>query len=465
MSEPNPIALFRLQVIGPIVSRSKLERGELQFLLREVASREYDIPGSGRCRVSEKTAEAWYYAYQREGLAGLVPKTRSDEGQSKIEPVVQERLLAAKRENPCRSLDTLQEMMEREGLVAKGSLSRSSIHRLLKRHGLARPPGANSQPEERRSFEAEHAGAIWYGDVMHGPRALFGGRVRKTYLVSLMDDASRLITHSAFCLSEDAVNIEAVLKQAVLKRGLCHKLVVDNGSAYRSGTLHGICEKLGIRLIRCRPYTPEGKGKLERYHRTVRGMFLTELGKGLLALADLNARWWAWLEQIYHRKPHAGLPRKITPLERFTQDLEVVRQLGPMAAKIDSIFLHRVKRTVRKDGTISFEAHHFEVPFELAGKTVTVVVDPHTGKALSVEDDAGNPLGAITPLDRLANLQRTRRKAPAQPAEPGTEEFRSGPTPVDEAMKKHYGPILPDEDDPDASSDATPTDDTPSEDR
>ena|GEM_PF-4020822 len=56
-----------------------------------------------------------------------------------------------------------------------------------------------------------------------------------------MDDASRLLTHSAFCLGETALDIEGGLKQALLKRGVPRKLVVDNGTAYRSGSLQGIC--------------------------------------------------------------------------------------------------------------------------------------------------------------------------------------------------------------------------------
>nr|WP_229506045.1 hypothetical protein [Massilia genomosp. 1] len=91
---------------------------------------------------------------------------------------------------------------------------RSAIHRLLAGHGIARMSGSSSQAEEKRSFVAESAGAIWYGDVMHGPRVIVEGKPRKAYLVSLFDDASRLVTHSAFCLGETALDIEGVLKQA-----------------------------------------------------------------------------------------------------------------------------------------------------------------------------------------------------------------------------------------------------------
>jgi transposase InsO family protein len=259
MKEIDPIALFRLSVLGPLVSRERLARGELQQIIRELAQRQYAIPNSRRHYLGEKTIQAWFYAWRRNGIAGLVPKTRIDRGQSKIAPPIQEAIIAAKRDNPRRSIRQIRQLLETSGQVARDCLSRSAIHRLLQQHGISRMSGSSNEPEEKRSFVAESAGAIWYGDVMHGPRVMAGGRLRKAYLVTLIDDASRLITHSAFCLGETALDIEGVLKQAILKRGLPIKFVVDNGAAYRSNTLQGICIRLGINLIYCRPYAPEGK--------------------------------------------------------------------------------------------------------------------------------------------------------------------------------------------------------------
>ena len=270
MNDLHPVALFRLSVLGPLVSRDRLERGELKRFIRELASRDYDIPGSARRDIGEKTIEAWFYAWRRGGIDALSPKPRSDRGQSRLPIDVQDAILDAKRDKPRRSIDQLILLVEKAGLAVRGTLPRSSVHRLLQRHGLSRPCGSASTPEEHRSYEALYAGDIWYGDVMHGPRVPVQGRMRKVYLVSLMDDASRLLAHSAFCTGEKALDIEGVLKQAVLKRGLPVKLVVDNGPAYRAKTLQGICARLGIHLIYCRPYAPEGKGKLERWHRTRR---------------------------------------------------------------------------------------------------------------------------------------------------------------------------------------------------
>ena len=409
MNKIDPKALFRLSVLGQLVSRERLQRGELQQLIRELAQREYAIPDSRRTRLGEKTIEAWYYAWKRDGIDGLVPQARTDRGLSKLAPELQESILNAKRDNPRRSIRQIQLLLESSG-VANDVLSRSSIHRLLQTHGISRMTGSASLLEEKRSFTAEFAGSIWYGDVLHGPAVPTANGMRKAYLVSLMDDASRLIAHSAFCLSETALDIEGVLKQAVLKRGLPKKLVVDNGAAYRSNTLQGICARLGIHLIYCRPYAPEGKGKLERWHRTFRDQFLTELDTAhILDLADLNARLWAWIERLYHRTPHSGLGG-LTPLARYQQDLLKVRTLGLRAAKIDAIFLHRVARFVRKDGTVSYEGKRFEVPYELSGQTVQLVVDPHTETVVGVENSAGESLGLATLLDTLSNLQRERRK-------------------------------------------------------
>ena len=272
---------------------------------------------------------------------------------------------------------------------------------------------------------------------MHGPRVPHKGQLRKTYLVSLIDDASRLVAHSAFCLGETALDIEGVLKQALLKRGVPIKLVVDNGAAYRAQTLQGICARLGIHLIFCRPYAPEGKGKLERWHRTVRDQFLSELDeRRITALDDLNARLWAWLEQVYHRSAHAGLGG-LTPLARYQRDLARIRSLGAKAAGLDALFHHRVPRLVRRDGTVSYLGQRFEVPYELSGKTVRLVVDPHAARVVGVEDEAGQSLGLATALDALANIRRVRRKS--EPPAAACLAPRDGPNLVEIAHRQYHG--------------------------
>lgn len=163
---------------------------------------------------------------------------------------------------------------------------------------------------------------------------------------------------------------------------------------------------------------PEGKGKLERFHRTFREQFLSELDLSRVANIDeLNARLWAWIELIYHTRPHAGLDKLDTnehqsPIERWRQDLTHVRPLTtPLAERLDDIFCHYIVRTVRKDGTVSWEGNFFEVRHNLVGEKVTLVINPHTQAVLRVETAFGDNLGQAHPIDRVKNTQRTRQKS------------------------------------------------------
>lgn len=417
MSKPlHPLALFRLSVLGPLTSRGQLERGEVKAIIRELANKNYNIPDSRRTHLSVATITRWYYDWLHGGIEALAPNVRCDKGRTQLPEVVQNFVLQLKKDNPARSLNTIVCMCEQQGVVAKNKLSRSTVHRFLQHQQLSKRIIAGTHTIERRSFVAEHAGDIWHGDVLHGPSIQTSAGLRKTYLVSLLDDASRLITHSAFCLGETALDIEGVLKQAVLRRGIPYKLIIDNGAAYRSESLQTICAILEIRLIYCRPYEPEGKGKLERFHRTFREHFLNEIDINKITnLDDLNARLWAWLEQIYHRRPHGGLHSK-TPLDCWREHLVHVRSLNLQAEKIDDIFCHRYERTVRKDGTVSWEGMCFEVPYKLVDEKVNLVVDPHTKTALRVESLFGDDLGPATPLDKLSNLNRKRQRPHSVPA-------------------------------------------------
>jgi putative transposase len=174
---------------------------------------------------------------------------------------------------------------------------------------------------------------------------------------------------------------------------------------------------------------------LERWHRTCRDQFLAEIDERHIAsLEDLNARLWAWLEQVYHRTAHAGLAG-MTPLARYQRDLARIRSLGPKAAQLDALFHHRVARFVRKDGTVSYQGQRFELPCELSGKTVQLVVDPHAQRVVGVEDAEGRSLGQAAPLDSIGNVNRARRKAAAVVP----TAARSGPNLVEIAHQQYHG--------------------------
>ncbi len=412
------MALLRVSVLGQLVSRDRLNRGELKTIIQQLAAQTYQIPNSKRVYLSEKTIERWYYRWKANGMEGLIPATRVDKNTCQLAPAIQEAILLCKKENPARSIQTIIHFLEVTGKVQKGSLSRSTVHRLLQRNKLSTRVIDSPEKIERRAFESQFVGDLWFSDVMHGPMIQTSSGRRKVYLVTVMDDASRLACHSAFCFDETAISIEFILKKALLKRGLPKKLMVDNGPAYRSESLQHVCARLKIRLIYSKPYEPESKGKLERWHKTVRDQFLTELDcQAIHSLDELNARWWVWLEKKYHQTPHTSLINSAfdhqTPLARFQQDLLKIQPLGEMAKKLDDYFYHRIKRVIKKDATISYEGNLWEVPFEFVGQTVYLVIDAPTQTAKYIESLDHEWLGHVHPLDKIANNHRVRHRPQA----------------------------------------------------
>jgi putative transposase len=161
-----------------------------------------------------------------------------------------------------------------------------------------------------------------------------------------------------------------------------------------------IAASIGILIIHTPPYQPEGRGKIERFFRSVREQFLASLNpQALLSLEPLNERLWHWLDTVYHRHEHSAL--HTTPLLRWQRDIEQVRQLPP-ATDMRRLFFHRVDRLVRRDSTFLLRNRFFEAPPQLAGKRIEVRFDPLDPAHVEIYCD-GKPEGAARLVDAVVN--------------------------------------------------------------
>ena len=369
------IALFRYGLIADLVQLPPGTKG-LHALIEKKAAGEYTLPGSTRTRVAAETIRDWLKRYRRGGFDALLPKPRADRGQARsLPPEVVEVLLATKEANPKLSVQlVIREARKCPEVPEDLPLPPSTVHRLLARHALMDKAQEHHGDADRRRFAFQQAGQLWMSDVMHGPSVLVGNRTqRKTYLIAFIDDATRVIPYAGFALAENTRAFLPVLKQALLRRGLPQRLYVDNGAHYRSQHLALVCAKLGIALIHARPYRPQGKGKIERWFKTVRGQLLTRLApEDTRSLEALNRRLWAWVEGEYHHSPHRGLAG-VTPLEQWAQTGETVRF---PEIDLDDLFLFETQRKVQKDRTVSLNGVVYEVDAALVGQTVTLRFDP-----------------------------------------------------------------------------------------
>ena len=397
-------ALFRYGLIAPLVLET-LPRGELTRRAREIAARLYDIPDSTRRQVSVDTLLEWTLRYRRNGLAALHPKPRQDRGKMRAITAETAALIERlKRESPSRTGTAL---LFHLSLADKDrrqpELSPSTLYRFLRARGLTERQLLQDKAaaSAHKKYEAEFANQTWQSDMLFGPwvQRPAGGQMQ-VFLQATLDDASRLIPHAQFYPDQGLDSFLDCLRQAVSARGVPTRLYMDNAKIYRSPQLARIAASIGILIIHTPPYQPEGRGKIERFFRSVREQFLADLDpKALLSLDQLNERLWHWLDTVYHRREHSSL--QTTPLLRWQRDIAQVRQLPP-ATDLRRLFFHRVDRLVRRDSTFQLNNRFFEAPPLLAGKKIEARFDPLDPARVEIYCD-GKPEGLARLVDAVVN--------------------------------------------------------------
>ena len=425
------VARFRFGVIHDLIGERRLNRGERKRLLREKSSSEWEIPGSGRSYISPSTILAWVARYRKSGgrIESLYPEERRDKGRPRVlddDTVLA--LVELKKQLRGASLPLVyREAKLRKILPPDSRVHLTTIYRLFRERGLMK---REEVPEDRRRFEAELPNDIWQSDAMHGPRVLADGKERKTYLFAFIDDMSRLICHGGFFLNEKVETYTAALRTALKKRGLPRKLYVDNGPAFRSHHPGYATASLGIALIHSKPYQPQGRGKIERFFRTVRMQFLGTWPDGK-SLEDLNQAFSRWIDEEYHTRIHSSTRQ--TPLNRYLKHAHLVREAPK---DLDDHFRYHAVRKVDRDRTVSLNGKLYEAPVALIGKTVTVLYhpeDPARAEALFM----GTSRGMLVPLDMKINC-RIRRDSHVVKLLPVPEK-KTGEAKTDRPEVKYTG--------------------------
>ncbi|MDQ7795132.1 MAG: DDE-type integrase/transposase/recombinase, partial [bacterium] len=373
---PTQVALFRYSVIARLLAPD-LSTAERVCLRQEILARMHLGPGESRGRkVSARTLRRWQKDYREKGFAGLRPRARRDQGRPRrMDPAVLEKAVALREEVPERSVRQIVEILtlDPETPVQAGELKLSTLARHLRRLGKTRSLLKLPKQAYRR-YEKDRPNAQWQSDVFHGPFLPDPqGEMRRTYLIAFLDDHSRLVPHGQFYWAEDLSSLLDCFKKAILKRGIPARVYCDNGVIYQSHQFQRICAELGILHLSARPYSPQGKGKIERFWQGVDGSFLPELrAYPVGSLDELNRLFGAWLEQGYHHRVNRETAQ--TPSARFAQALEDIRLADP--ARVAHVFLWQQERRVDKTGVVSLEGNRYEVDSRLALRKVQLRYDP-----------------------------------------------------------------------------------------
>ncbi|KRQ85777.1 Integrase core domain protein [Caloramator mitchellensis] len=397
------IALFRYSLIAPVITNTYTQSSVKEYF-QEICAKQYDTP-AGKKEFAPSTVKDWLRLYRKHGINGLYPKLRKDKGNfRKLSDEAKEFILSCKAEFPSRSAKSIYFELIARGYFSLGEISLSTVQRFLSKNPLP----LEHKSSERRAFEFEFPNDCWQSDISSGPYLTIDGKKHKTYIIAFLDDASRLVVSCRAFFEDNFVSLLSVFKDAVSKRGIPKKIFVDNGKVYKSEQMEFICASLGTILCFARPYSPQSKGKIERWFKTLQEQWLSSIDYSKFSsLEELNESLQEYVEGVYNVSYHSSIKQK--PIEKYMKHIEKIKFISSKQ-EIDYMFLYRITRKVRNDCTIQILNNSFEVPFKYVGERINVRYDPSSLDKAYIFSDDNRILDTIYPVNKIDNSKVKRQK-------------------------------------------------------
>ena len=276
---------------------------------------------------------------------------------------VEAKILRVRDAHPAWGARKIAAVLRREGSEPPAA---STVHAVLSRHGRIAP---ESPGRAYGSFAREAPNALWQMD--------FKGRVRLRcgawlHPLTVIDDHSRFAVGLAACANQQTQTVQARLEAAFRHHGLPDAIYVDNGSPWGGGRpgqwtpLRLWLLRLGVETIHSRPYHPQGRGKNERFHRSLAAeVFALAPLAGFAAAQAAFDRW----RHVYNReRPHQALGFA-TPAELYRPSQRSFPATLPTPRYDHGEIVRRVGTT---KAYVSFRNRRWKVPEAFRGETLAI---------------------------------------------------------------------------------------------
>lgn len=233
--------------------------------------------------------------YRAEGPAAFEPRSkRPRSNPTATPPAVENRIIELRKElvdlGTDAGADTIHTHLEREGLTAP---SLSTIQRILTRRGFVTPAPKKRPTSSYLRFEADLPNECWQSDMTHWHLEDGTG----VEIVTFLDDHSRLVLSTRVVPTTTMADVRALFAHTCALYGTPASVLTDNGAIYNAGARGGRTGfesdllAQGVLYKHSRPYHPQTQGKVERWHRTLKGFLAkrpaTTIGELQLILDDV----------------------------------------------------------------------------------------------------------------------------------------------------------------------------------
>lgn len=355
--------------------------------------------------VSVRTLWRWIQDYRNGGLFALARKSRNDRGaRRKLHPDLESLIEGLCLRKPPATIAfvfrKVEEVCQRQGWKCPSYSAVYDIARSLDKSMLMLAHEGSKAYKEKFELvyrrESTRPNEIWQADHKHLDCLIIDstGKPKKPWLTAILDDYSRAIAGYFIAFeAPSAMRTALALRQAIWRKqdprwhiyGLPDQFYTDHGSDFTSLHIQQVATDLKFEAIFSTVGEPRGRGKMERFFRTVDDLFLNNMPgyaprgeKNVVAsltLDELDVAFKEWLLSDYSMREHSEI--KSAPMVRW-ESFGFIPRMVDSLEQLDLLLLTVVKpRKVHPDG-IHFQGFRY-MDVNLAGfvgESVIIRYDP-----------------------------------------------------------------------------------------
>ena len=400
------LAYFRFALIAPVIQGTFSDASAAAYC-RRVTENPISRPDGTTFQYQETTLERWINLYRAGGMDALMTRPRSDKGSVRcISDECALEIHRLKEKFPKLDATQIRIRLVQDGFIP-ATVSVRTLQRFIKANNL-KAPAASGPLKDRKAFEEPFFGSMYQADTCFFPYVPDErGKKRRTYLIMIVDDHSRMIVGAKLFFEDNAYNFQQVFKSAVATYGIPNKLYCDHGSSYENSQLAFICGSVGTVLIHAPIRDGAAKAKVERAFGVVKSRWLNGLDMAQIRSLDEFNRELAEVVRKHNLTVNSSIGQM--PMDRFLATRGDIRT--PTSEEwLDECFMNRVSRRVKNDSTLSIQNIQFDAPMQYINQTVEVRFLPDRLSQAYIFDN-GKHVG-LKPTDKQANTNVKREKWP-----------------------------------------------------
>ncbi|UQR59872.1 MULTISPECIES: IS481 family transposase [Bradyrhizobium] len=316
-----------------------------------------------RFNIHPDTGYKWLARWQADqNVNDRSRRPHASPGQTDCE--LEARILAVRDAHPAWGARKIAHCLERNGLRSPAV---STVHQILRRSGRIKPPIGGPMASQR--FEMPAPNLLWQMDFKGWVRL---GNDTQCHPLTVVDDHSRYDLCLQACADQRTDTVRSRLEKTFRHYGLPEAFFVDNGSPWgdpsgeRWTRFSVWLLKLGVAVIRSRPYHPQSRGKNERFHRTLAAEVFAL--RQFRDLAETQRAFDAWREVYNFERPHEALGQQV-PASRYRPSQRPMPDRLPQVEYDSHEIVRRVSTT---KAYVSFKGRLWKVPQAFRGERLAI---------------------------------------------------------------------------------------------